>query len=375
VSKRDYYEVLGVEKGAGADDVKKAYRKLAVKYHPDRNQDNKEAEAKFKEATEAYEVLSDEKKRQAYDQFGFAGVDNMGGPSFNASAFSGFEDLFGNNMGGFGDIFESFFGGSGGGGRGGRRSGGRPRGSDLRHDIRIDFDQAVFGKEVEIEYDRLKTCGDCNGAGGEGVRTCSQCGGTGQVRRNSGFFSIATACTSCGGEGTVIDNPCRTCRGSGTVHSHQKIKVTIPPGMDPDRRIRLEGQGNNGPKGASPGDLYVYIHVRPHQHFERHKYDLYCVLPISMTQAALGAEIFVKTLDNKRIKLKIPAGTQDSKMLKIRGEGVPVLNAGGRRGDLFVKLKVEIPIRLSGKEKDILRQYAERHGEESEPRPIKLKDL
>jgi len=372
VSKRDYYEVLGVEKGAGADEVKKAYRKLAVKFHPDRNQDNKEAEAKFKEATEAYEVLSDEKKRQAYDQYGFAGVDNMGGPTFNANAFSGFEDLFGEGMGGFGNIFESFFGGGGGGGR---RSGGRPRGSDLRHDIRIDFDQAVFGKEIEIEFDRMKTCGDCHGAGGEGVRTCPQCGGSGQVRRNSGFFSIATACTSCGGEGTVIDNPCSTCRGSGTVRAHQKIKVTIPPGMDPDRRIRLEGQGNNGSKGAPAGDLYVYIHVRPHPHFERHKYDLYCVLPISITQAALGADIFVKTLDNKRIKLKVPPGTQDSKMLKIRGEGVPVLNAGGRRGDLYVKLKVEVPTRLSGKEKELLRQYAEKHGEQNEPRPIKLKDL
>ena len=375
MSKRDYYEVLGVENGAGADEVKKAYRKLAVKYHPDRNQDNEEAESKFKEATEAYEVLSDEKKRQAYDQYGFAGVDNMGGPTFNASAFSGFEDLFGNSAGGFGDMFESFFGGGGGGGGRGRRSGGRPRGSDLRHDIRIDFDQAVFGKEIEIEFDRLKTCDECHGAGGEGVRTCSQCGGSGQVRRNSGFFSIATSCTSCGGEGTVIDNPCSSCRGSGTVRSHQKIKVTIPPGMDPDRRIRLEGQGNNGAKGALPGDLYVYIHVRPHQHFERHKYDLYCVLPISMTQAALGAEIFVKTLDSKRIKIKVPAGTQDSKMLKIRGEGVPVLNAGGRRGDLFVKLKVEIPTRISSKEKELLRQYAERHGEVSEPKPIRLKDL
>lgn len=369
MSKRDYYEVLGVEKGAGADIIKKAYRKLAVKFHPDRNQDNAEAEVKFKEATEAYEVLSDDQKRQAYDQFGFAGVDNMGGPTFNANAFSGFEDIFGD----FSGIFDSFFGG--GGGRGGRRSGGRPRGSDLRHDIRVNFEDAVFGKEVEIEYDRLKVCDDCHGAGGEGVRTCSQCGGSGQVRRNSGFFSIATACTSCGGEGTVIDNPCSSCRGSGTVRSHQKIKVTIPPGMDPDRRIRLEGQGNSGSKGAAAGDVYVYIHVRPHQHFERHDYDLYCVLPISMTQAALGADIWVNTLDSKRIKLKVPSGTQDSKMLRIRGEGVPVLNGGGRRGELYVKLKVEIPSRISGKEKDLLKQFAESHGESKEPTPIRLKDL
>lgn len=373
MSKRDYYEVLGIEKGAGADEIKKAYRKLAVKYHPDRNQDDPETEAKFKEATEAYEVLSDQKKRQAYDQFGFAGVENMGGPSFNASAFSGFEDLFGENLGGFGDIFESFFGG--GGGRSRRSGGGRSRGSDLRHDLRIDFDQAVFGMDVEIEYDRLKTCGECHGTGGEGVRTCSQCGGSGQVRRSSGFFSIATACSACGGEGTVIDNPCRTCRGSGTVRSHQKIKVTVPPGMDPDRRIRLEGQGNHGPKGAPPGDLYVYIHVRPHPHFERHDYDLYCAIPILMTQAALGAEVWVRTLDHKRIKLKVPSGTQDGKMLRIRGEGVPVLNGGGRRGDLYVKLKVEIPSRISGKEKDLLKQFAQSHGEKEEPTPLKLKDL
>lgn len=371
MAKRDYYEVLGVEKGAGADVVKKAYRKLAVQYHPDRNQDNAEAEVKFKEATEAYEVLSDDQKRQAYDQFGFAGVDNMGGPTFNANAFSGFEDIFGD----FSGIFDSFFGGGGGGGRGGRRSGGRPRGSDLRHDIRVNFEDAVFGKEIEIEYDRLKGCDDCHGAGGEGVRTCAQCGGSGQVRRNSGFFSIATACTSCGGEGTVIDNPCSGCRGSGTVRSHQKLKVTIPPGMDPDRRIRLEGQGNNGSKGAAAGDLYVYIHVRPHQHFERHDYDLYCVLPISMTQAALGADIWVNTLDSKRIKLKVPSGTQDSKMLRIRGEGVPVLNGGTRRGELYVKLKVEIPSRISGKEKDLLKKFAESHGESQEPTPIRLKDL
>ncbi|PIE04351.1 MAG: molecular chaperone DnaJ [Spirochaetales bacterium] len=371
MSKRDYYEVLGVEKSAGAEEIKKAYRKLAVKYHPDRNQDNAEAEVKFKEATEAYEVLSDEKKRQAYDQFGFAGVENMGGPSFNASAFRGFEDLFGSDFGGFGDIFESFFGGGGAHARRGSRN----RGSDIRYDLRVDFEQAVFGVEVEIEYDRQKVCGECKGAGGEGVRTCPQCGGTGQVRRNSGFFSIATACSTCSAEGTVIDNPCKKCGGSGTVRSRQKLKVKVPAGMDPDRRIRLEGQGNSGSKGAPAGDLYVYIHVRPHVHFERHEYDLYCVLPIGMSQAALGAEVWVKTLDSKRIKLKVPSGTQDGKLLRIKGEGVPVLNAGGRRGDLYVKLKVEIPSRLSGKEKDLLRQFADMHGENNEPQPIKLRDL
>jgi len=368
VSKRDYYEVLGVEKNAGTDQIKKAYRKLAVQFHPDRNQGNTTAEAKFKEATEAYEVLSDEKKRQAYDQFGFAGVESMGGPTFNANAFSGFEDIFGD----FSGIFDSFFGTSS---RGGRRSTRRPRGSDLRQDIYVDFDEAVYGKEVEIKYNRLKACNNCSGSGGEGYRSCPQCGGSGQIRRNSGFFSIATSCDKCGGEGTVIDNPCELCKGSGVLRYNQKVKVTIPPGMDPDRRIRLDGQGNQGTKGASAGDLYVYVHIRPHEYMERHEYDLYCVLPISITQAALGADIWVNTLDHKRIKLKIPPGTQDTKLLRVRGEGIPVLNGGGRRGDLYVKLKVEIPSRLSSKEKDLLREFSKLHRENNEPKPIPLKNL
>jgi len=363
VSRRDYYEVLGVERSSSDEEVKRAYRRLAVKYHPDRNQNNREAERRFKEATEAYEVLSDRKKRQAYDQFGFAGVENMGGPTFNASAFRDFEDIFGD----FSGIFDSFFGG---GIRTGRR--GRSRGNDIRHDVECDFESVVFGKDVEIEYERLASCSACGGGGGEGIKVCSHCEGTGQLRRSSGFFSVATTCDSCGGGGTVIDNPCNKCRGKGTVRSYQVIKVSIPPGMNPDRRIRLEGQGNHGPHGAPPGDLYVYVHVRPHAYFVRHDYDLYCALPISMTQAALGADIWVRALDGKRIKLKVPAGTQDSKLLRIRGEGVPVLNAGGRRGNLYVKLKVEIPIRLSGKEKDILRRFSMQRGESEEPAPVPL---
>lgn len=363
MSRRDYYEVLGVERSSSDEEVKRAYRRLAVKYHPDRNQNNREAERRFKEATEAYEVLSDRKKRQAYDQFGFAGVENMGGPTFNASAFRDFEDIFGD----FSGIFDSFFGG---GIRTGRR--GRSRGNDIRHDVECDFESVVFGKDVEIEYERLASCSACGGGGGEGIKVCSHCEGTGQLRRSSGFFSVATTCDSCGGGGTVIDNPCNKCRGKGTVRSYQVIKVSIPPGMNPDRRIRLEGQGNHGPHGAPPGDLYVYVHVRPHAYFVRHDYDLYCALPISMTQAALGADIWVRALDGKRIKLKVPAGTQDSKLLRIRGEGVPVLNAGGRRGNLYVKLKVEIPIRLSGKEKDILRRFSMQRGESEEPAPVPL---
>ncbi|OQX28885.1 MAG: molecular chaperone DnaJ [Spirochaeta sp. LUC14_002_19_P3] len=374
MAKRDYYEVLGIGKGAAAEEIKKAYRKLAVQYHPDRNQGNAEAEAKFKEATEAYEVLSDTRKRQAYDQFGFAGVDNMGGPTFNASAFSGFEDIFGENFGGFGgfgDLFDSLFGG------GSRRSGTRARGENLSYELHIDFEQAVFGMEKEIEYARLQACETCGGAGGEGVRTCTQCGGSGQIRRSSGFFSIASPCHVCRGEGTVIDNPCRKCGGSGTYRARRKVKVTIPPGMDNKQRIRVDGQGNYGPKGSPPGDLYVHIRVRPHASFERHDYDLYCAIPISISQAALGADIWVKSLDGKRIRLKVPSGTQDGKMLRIRGEGIPYLSGGTRRGDFYVKLKIQVPVKLSSKERDLLKQFANLQGEEQEstPIPIKLKDL
>jgi molecular chaperone DnaJ len=266
VAKRDYYEVLGVDKSAQPDEVKKAYRKLAIKYHPDKNQGDAEAEKMFKEATEAYEVLSDEKKRQAYDQYGFAGVDGMGGPSFNSQAFSGFEDIFGD----FSSIFDSFFGGGsmgGGGSRGGRRAN---RGQDLRYDMRIDFSEAVYGVKKEIEYHRQAACKSCSGSGaekGSGSKTCPSCGGTGQVRRSSGFFSIASPCSACNGEGTIIENPCSDCRGTGVLRKTQKVKVTIPAGIDGGKRIRLDGQGNSPQKGGVPGDLYVYIDVKPHEFF------------------------------------------------------------------------------------------------------------
>jgi len=372
VSKRDYYEVLEIEKNASPEEIKKAYRKLAIKYHPDRNQNSTDAEHKFKEATEAYEVLSDAQKKQAYDQYGFAGVDNMGGPGFNASAFSGFEDIFG---GDFSSIFDSFFGG-GGQSRGGRR--GPARGSDLRYDMEVDFKDAIYGDKVEVEYYRQQSCDVCHGSGassGTGSKTCPTCGGSGQVRRSSGFFSIAQPCSSCHGEGTIIEDPCTSCRGRGVVKERQKLKVTIPAGMAPGKRIRLDGQGDAGPKGGPSGDLYVYIHIRDHEYFERQGNDLFCVVPISMTQAALGAEIFVKTLDDKKIKLKIAAGTQSGKMLRIRNEGVPVLHGSGRKGDMYVKLNVQIPLKMSSKEKDILKSFSESHGEQTEPLPIRLKDL
>ncbi len=372
MAKRDYYEVLGVEKSAQPDEIKKAYRKLAIKFHPDKNQGDEEAEKKFKEATEAYEVLSDEKKRQAYDQFGFAGVDGMGGPTFNSQAFSGFEDIFGD----FSSIFDSFFGGGmGGHARGGRRSN---RGQDLRYDLRIDFSEAVYGVKKEIEYHRQAACPSCHGSGaesGSGTKTCPSCGGTGQVRRSSGFFSIASPCSACNGEGTIIENPCGDCRGSGVIRKSQKVKVTIPAGIDGGKRIRLDGQGNAPQKGGIPGDLYVYIDVKPHPHFERDEYDLYCVVPISLSQAALGTDIFVRTLDDKKIKLKIAAGTQNGKVLRIKGEGVPLLHGAGRKGDMYVKIFVEIPTKLSAKEKSLLKEFSDVHGEMEEPTPYTLDQL
>lgn len=371
MSKRDYYEVLGVEKSAASPEIKKAYRKLAIKFHPDKNQGDASAEAKFKEATEAYEVLSDDQKKQAYDQYGFAGVDGMGGPGFNANAFHGFEDIFG---GGFETIFDSFFGGGGQ-----RRSRGRQqqRGSDLRYDIRVSFYDSVFGTKKEIKYRKDSTCDSCGGTGakpGSAKKTCGTCGGQGQVRRNSGFFSVAQACPTCGGQGTIIEDPCNSCHGRGIVEKAQKLNVTIPAGISHGKRIRMNNQGDAAPNGGVPGDLYVYISVDSHSSFERDGHDLYCAIPISFPQAAIGSEIYVKTLDEKKIKLKISPGTQSGKLLRIKGEGVFQLNSP-RRGDMYVKLVVEVPTRLSSKEKKILKEFADLHGETDSPEPKPLHSL
>lgn len=368
-AKRDYYEVLGVEKSAPEADIKKAYRKLAIKYHPDRNQGDADAEVKFKEATEAYEVLSDSSKRQAYDQFGHAGVDGMGGPGFNSSAFHGFEDIFG---GGFETIFDSFFGG---GGR--RQSRGPQRGSDLRYDLSISFYDSVYGTKQELKYRKSNPCDTCNGTGakpGTSKRTCGTCGGSGQVRRNSGFFSVAQACPSCRGEGKIIEDPCTSCRGQGITEKTQTLNVTIPAGISHGKRIRLEGQGDASSAGGRPGDLYVYINVKPHESFEREGNDLYCAIPISFTQAALGAEILVHTLDEKKIKLKITNGTQNGKLLRVKGAGVPYLHSS-RKGDLYVKIMVVVPEKLSSKEKSILKDFAKAHGESESPKPVPLRNL
>jgi len=375
LAKRDYYEVLNVQKNATADEIKKAYRKLAVKYHPDKNPGDSEAESRFKEATESYEVLSNAQKKSTYDQFGFAGLEGMNGGSHDYSTvFRDFSDIFGD----FGGAFDSFFGGGGGRSRGGRDGGGPARGANLRYNLDIDFKDAVFGKKAEISYIHNVACSSCGGTGAESGSkrsVCTSCGGSGQVRRNSGFFSIAAACPSCGGEGYVIEHPCSSCRGSGIAKKQQKIKVNIPAGIATGKRISLAGQGDAGPNGGPAGDLYVYVTVRAHKYFERDGNDLYCVIPISITQSSLGGDIEVQTIDGLRIKVKIPSGVQNGKMLRVKGRGVPYLNSKEHRGDMYIKLQIETPKRLSMKAKALMRELADVLGEDAAPDPVLLVDL
>ncbi len=372
MAKRDYYEVLGVPKGASQDEIKKAYRKLAIENHPDRTQGDKAAEERFKEASEAYEILSDPQKRQAYDQFGFAGVDS-GGPQDFTNVYRDFSDLFG---GGLGDIFGSFFGG--GGGRTSQRSRGPSVGASLRYDVEIDFKEAVFGTKVEISYSHQVHCSTCKGSGakeGAGKKLCPTCNGAGQVRHNSGFFSIAQTCPTCGGEGHVIENPCPECHGTGLMRKQQKLKVTIPAGVDTGNRVSISGMGDAGPNGGPPGDLFVYVNVRPHQYFERSGHDLYTQIPLSITQAALGGEIEVMTIDDVLVKVTIPAGTQNGKVLRLRNKGVPKLRgAVDQRGDHYIKIVVETPRRLNREAKKIMGELSKALGENKRPTPIPFDD-
>jgi molecular chaperone DnaJ len=372
MAKRDYYEVLGIQKNASKDDIKKAYRKLAIQYHPDKNPGNKEAEEKFKEATEAYEVLADDQKKAAYDQFGFAGVDGMGG-GHDWSNFRGFEDIFGGND--FGSIFDSIFGGFGGSFRRSGTQGGVRQGANLRYDIEIPFKDAVFGTKVEIQFSHNESCPVCKGSGaanGAGRKTCPTCQGSGQIRHSQGFFSVASTCHHCNGEGSIIEKPCPECGGSGTQKKRQKLSVTIPPGVENGRRLIIPRQGDAGPNGGPTGDLYVIVRIRPHEYFERQDVDLYCAVPISISQASLGAEIQVSTLDGKTIKVKVPAGTQNGKMLRIRDEGVP---ANGRRGNLYIKFIVRIPEKLSRRGRELLEELARAEGQNDSPSPIPLSQL
>ncbi|MCL2832605.1 MAG: molecular chaperone DnaJ [Treponema sp.] len=367
MAKRDYYEVLGVAKNATKDDIKKAYRKLAIQFHPDKNPGNKEAEEKFKEATEAYEILSDDQKKSAYDQFGFAGVEGMAGQGDFSQTFRGFEDIFGD----FSGIFDTFFGGSSRRGSGG----GPQQGANLRYDMEIPFKDAVFGTKVEIQYSRNDSCPACKGSGaasGTGKKVCPTCQGSGQVRRSSGFFSVASTCPSCRGDGYIIEQPCRECAGSGIQKKRQKIMVTIPAGVENGKRVSIPRQGDASSSGGPPGDLYVFIHVKPHEFFERQGEDIYCAIPISVTQASLGSDIQVPTLDGKTIKVKIPAGIQNGKMLRIRDEGVPM---PGRRGNLYIKMMVQVPVKLSKRGRELMEELSRVEGENSSPKPIMLSDL
>jgi molecular chaperone DnaJ len=351
-NKRDYYEVLGVTKTASVDDIKKAYRKLAMKYHPDKNPGDKTAEEKFKEATEAYTVLADPQKRKQYDQFGFAGVDGMfggqGGNPFAGGGFSGFEDIFS----GFEDIFSSFFGGGGGFGGGSSQRNRTKRGNDLLYNMEITLEDAVLGKKVDITYDRLASCEKCHGSGsnsGSGKKTCPNCGGSGQVRRSQGFFSIATTCPRCGGYGEVIENPCPSCQGRGVISKRVTKSIKIPPGIDNGKRIIIRGEGDAGENGAPSGDLHIKFHVKPHPFYIRDDNDLIMEIPISFTQAVLGSEVSIDTIDNKTIKLKIPAGCENGKILRVKGAGVPDINSSENKGDLYIKVNVEVPKHLTKK--------------------------
>ena len=377
MAKRDYYEVLGVDKSASQDDIKKAYRKLAVKYHPDRNPGDKAAEEKFKEATEAYEVLSDDKKRPLYDQYGFAGVDGMdqGGPQFS-HAYQDFSDLFGGAGGGFSDIFESIFG-SGFGGSRSRSRGGPVTGASLRYDMHIGFKEAVYGTSTDIHFRHNETCEACHGTGGapgSSKKTCTTCNGAGQIRQGNGFFTIQQTCPKCGGKGTVIDKPCPTCRGSGIQEKSKMMSLKIPAGTDNGKRIVIPGQGDAGENGGPAGDLVVIVHVDSHPLFERSGQDLYYAVPISMSQATLGCDIEIEALNGKKVLIKIPSGTSNGKLLRVRGEGVPT-SGGLRNGDLYVKIMVQIPQHLSSKQKDLLKAFMELENPTENPKLMPLSQL
>ncbi|HAU5098281.1 TPA: molecular chaperone DnaJ [Clostridioides difficile] len=355
-TKRDYYEVLGISKGAEVQEIKKAYRKLAMKYHPDRNPGDKEAEEKFKEINEAYEVLSDDTKRKTYDQFGHDGLNGQGG--FGGQGFGGFEDMFG-------DIFGDMFGGSFGGGRTRRR--GPQRGADIRQSVTISFEEAAFGKKMSIKVNRSEECEECNGTGakpGTSKKTCSTCNGTGQVRtvQRTPFGNIASSrpCSTCNGTGEVIESPCSKCHGTGNTRKVKTIEVDIPAGIDDGQMIKLSGQGEVGEKGAPRGDLYIVVNVKSHPLFTRDGNDIYFEMPITFVQATLGDEIEVPTLDGK-VKYSVPEGTQTGTVFRLKEKGIPRIR-GNSRGDQYVKVVVEIPKKLNDKQKELLREFAKECG-------------
>ncbi|MET0401580.1 MAG: molecular chaperone DnaJ [Cystobacter sp.] len=354
--KRDYYEVLGVQKTVSAQDLKSAFRKVALQYHPDRNPGNHEAEEKFKEAAEAYEVLSDPDRRGRYDRFGHAGVGGAaGGDPFGGFQGANLTDIAGESFG-------ATFGGRGGRGRASNR------GADLRFNLEISFEEAAFGCRPKVPIPRPKKCDTCSGTGSKSAaapKTCGTCGGAGEVRFTQGFFAVSRPCNECGGTGAVVPDPCAKCKGSGKVPNDEVIEVNIPPGVDNGTRVRLTGMGEPGDRGGPAGDLYVTVIVREHPLFQREDYDVFCEVPISFTQAALGAKIDVPTLDGK-VKMTIPEGSQSGKVFRLKGKGVPHLHSG-QRGDQHVRVIVETPTGLNPKQRELLEKFADASGEEAHP--------
>ncbi|WP_075187681.1 molecular chaperone DnaJ [Teredinibacter haidensis] len=359
MSKRDYYEVLGVSKDVTPQELKKAYRKVAMKHHPDRNEGDKDSEEMFKEASEAYEVLSDAQKRSAYDQFGHAGVDGQSGMGGGGEGHGNFSDIFG-------DVFGDIFGGAGG--RGGR--GGPSRGADLRYTLDLSLEDAVRGTTVKIKVPTLVSCKICSGNGckpGSSPTTCNTCGGHGQVRMQQGFFSVQQTCPTCRGKGQSISDPCTSCHGRGRVEETKTLSVKVPPGVDTGDRIRLGGEGEAGADGGPSGDLYVQVSVKDHEFFQRDGKNLYSEVPISIFDACLGGEIEVPTLDG-RVKLKVPAETQTGKLFRLRGKGVTPVR-GGSAGDLLCRVILETPVNMTSRQKELLQELKESfHGKKHSPK-------
>jgi len=361
VSKRDYYDVLGVAKDADENTIKRAYRKMAMKYHPDRNPDDKEAAENFREVTEAYEVLTDENKRSRYDQYGHAGVDEQmqdfwgRGGAQDSHAFRDFGDMFG-------DVFGDMFGFSGAGGRAGR-------GADLRYNLSMTLEEAANGREVELKIPKNETCNNCNGSGarpGTNPVPCNTCGGHGQVQMQQGFFAVRRTCPTCHGAGTRIESPCVECGGAGRVKVSKKLKIKVPAGVYDGAQVRVGGEGESGQQGGPAGDLYVVISLKKHQIFEREAADLYCTMPVTFPQASLGAEVDAPTLDG-RVKIKIPAGTEGGRVFRLRGHGVPDVRSGGQKGDLYVRVQIAVPKKMSPRQTELLREFANETGDEVYP--------
>ena len=358
MAKADFYEMLGVDRSADAAALKSAYRRLAMKYHPDRNPDDKEAERKFKEIGEAYETLKDPQKRAAYDRFGHAAFEN-GGMNGGFGGFGG---------GGFADIFEDIFGEMMGG-RQRRQTNGRERGADLRYNMEITLEECFTGKTAEIRVPTSVQCGECAGSGarpGTSPVTCLMCSGAGRVRAAQGFFSIERTCPQCGGRGQTIPDPCGKCHGQGRVTEERALSVNIPAGIEDGTRIRLSGEGEAGLRGGPPGDLYIFLSTRPHEFFQRDGADLYCKVPVSMTTAALGGTIEVATLDGTQTRVKIPEGTQNGRQFRLKGKGMPVLRQS-RTGDLFIQLSVETPQNLSRRQRQLLEEFEQISSQENSP--------